>query len=114
MRSHLSVTHVAKGQPAARSSTGEQKALLLGIVIALVSGPLMIWQRYGGLDGVPHWFWAKMGCIVVLAVGVVLSATSARKMRAGDAVAASRVRLGRIIASVSLFLVVLFASLAFN
>lgn len=86
----------------------------LGIVIALVSGPLMIWQRYGGLDGVSHWFWAKMGCIVVLAVGVVLSAMSARKMRAGDAVAASRVRLGRIIASVSLFLVVLFASLAFN
>ena len=86
----------------------------LGIVIALVSGPLMIWQRYGSFDGVSHWFWAKMGCIVVLAVGVVLSATSARKMRAGDAVAASRVRLGRIIASVSLFLVVLFACLAFN
>ena len=28
------MTHVAKRQPAARSSTGEQKALLLGIVLA--------------------------------------------------------------------------------
>jgi DNA replication and repair protein RecF len=33
-RQDLAVTHVAKGQPAARSSTGEQKALLLGLVLA--------------------------------------------------------------------------------
>ena len=33
-RQDLAVTHVAKAQPAARSSTGEQKALLLGIVLA--------------------------------------------------------------------------------
>lgn len=33
-RHDLSVTHVAKNQPAARSSTGEQKALLLGVVLA--------------------------------------------------------------------------------
>ena len=33
-RSDLAVTHLAKGQPAARCSTGEQKALLLGIVLA--------------------------------------------------------------------------------
>jgi DNA replication and repair protein RecF len=33
-RQDLVVTHVAKGQPAARSSTGEQKALLLGLVLA--------------------------------------------------------------------------------
>jgi len=33
-RQDLTVTHVAKAQPAARSSTGEQKALLLGIVLA--------------------------------------------------------------------------------
>jgi DNA replication and repair protein RecF len=33
-RSDLGVIHVAKGQPAARCSTGEQKALLLGIVLS--------------------------------------------------------------------------------
>ena len=33
-RQDLSVTHVAKSQPASRSSTGEQKALLLGLVLA--------------------------------------------------------------------------------
>ena len=33
-RQDLLVTHAAKGQPAARCSTGEQKALLLGLVLA--------------------------------------------------------------------------------
>ena len=33
-RQDLAVTHASKRQPAARSSTGEQKALLLGIVLA--------------------------------------------------------------------------------
>jgi DNA replication and repair protein RecF len=33
-RADLSVTHAAKGQAAARCSTGEQKALLLSIVLA--------------------------------------------------------------------------------
>jgi DNA replication and repair protein RecF len=33
-RQDLAVTHRAKSQPAARSSTGEQKALLLGLVLA--------------------------------------------------------------------------------
>ena len=33
-RQDLAVTHAAKGQPAARASTGEQKALLLGLVLA--------------------------------------------------------------------------------
>ena len=33
-RQDLAVTHIAKVQPAAQSSTGEQKALLLGIILA--------------------------------------------------------------------------------
>ena len=33
-RQDLAVTHIAKAQPAAQSSTGEQKALLLGIILA--------------------------------------------------------------------------------
>ena len=33
-RTDLAVTHAGKGQPASRSSTGEQKALLLGLILA--------------------------------------------------------------------------------
>lgn len=85
-----------------------------GIIIAVLSGGLMIWQRYGGFDGISHWFWAKMGLLVVLAGAIVMSAISARAMRAGDAAAAARVRLGRIISAGALVLIVLFAVLAFG
>ncbi|RYE47049.1 MAG: hypothetical protein EOP24_14100 [Hyphomicrobiales bacterium] len=85
-----------------------------GIIVLLLSGPLMIWVRYGSLDGVSHWFWAKMAFVVLLAAGVVMSAVSARKMRAGDSSATARVRLGRIVAVASLLAIVVFAVLAFN
>ncbi|OEO30282.1 hypothetical protein VW23_022070 [Devosia insulae DS-56] len=85
-----------------------------GIIVLLLSGPLMIWLRNGGFEGVSHWFWAKMAFVVLLGAGVVMSAISARKMRAGDAAATVRVRAGRIIAVVSLLAIVVFAVLAFN
>lgn len=85
-----------------------------GIIVLLLSGPLLLWVRYGSFDGISHWFWAKMAFVVLLAAGVVMSAVSARKMRAGNAAATARVRLGRIIAVVSLLAIVVFAVLAFN
>jgi len=85
-----------------------------GIIVLLVSGPLMIWLRYGSFDGISHWFWAKMAFVVLLAGGVVMSAVSARKMRAGDVAATARVRLGRIVAVLSLLAIVVFAVLAFG
>lgn len=85
-----------------------------GIIVLLVSGPILLFSRYGGFDGVSHWFWAKMGFVVLLAAGVVTSAMSARKMRAGDAAAARRVRTGRIVSVLSLAGIVAFAVLAFN
>lgn len=85
-----------------------------GIIVLLVSGPLMLWVRYGGFDGVSHWFWAKMLFVALLAAGVVVSAMSARKMRAGDPAATARVRFGRIVAVASLLAIVVFAVLAFG
>lgn len=85
-----------------------------GIIVLLVSGPILLFSRYGGFDSVSHWFWAKMGLIVLLAAGVVTSAISARKMREGDSAAAQRVRMGRVLAVLSLAVTVVFAVLAFN
>ena len=85
-----------------------------GIIIAIVSGGLMLWVRYQGFDGISHWFWSKMGFLLILIDGVVTAAMSARKMRAGDAAAAGRVRLGRMVAAGALVLTVLFAVMAFG
>jgi len=85
-----------------------------GIIIAVISGPLLLWVRYGGFDGISHWFWLKMLFLLVLAGGVVTSAMSARKMRQGDAAAARRVRAGRVVSVVALIGIVLSAVLAFG
>lgn len=85
-----------------------------GIIIALITGPLMIWLRYGGFDGISHWFWVKMLFLVALAAGVVMSAISAKQMRAGDPAATARVRTGRIVAALSLVGIVASAVLAFG
>jgi protoporphyrinogen IX oxidase len=85
-----------------------------GIVLLLLTGPLLLLVRYGGIDGVSHWFWAKMLFVIVLAGGVVTSALSARKMRAGDAAATRRACTGRTIAVLALVAVVLCAVLAFG
>ena len=52
-----------------------------GIIVLLVSGPILLFVRYGGIDGISHWFWAKMALVVLLAGGVVTSAMSARVAR---------------------------------
>lgn len=85
-----------------------------GIVVAVVSGGLMLWQRYGGVEGISHWFWLKMLFLVALTAGIVVAAMSARRMRAGDAVAAQRVKFGRIVAAASLVGIVLAAVLTFG
>ena len=85
-----------------------------GIIVAVISGPLMLWVRYDGFDGISHWFWVKMLFLVALAGGVVVSAISARKMRAGDPAATARVRTGRLVAAASLVGIVLSAVLAFG
>jgi len=85
-----------------------------GIIVLLLTGPLMVWVRYGSYDGLSHWFWLKIALIVCLAGGVVLSAVSARPMREGSTAAARRVRVGRAIAIVSLLGIVISAVFAFQ
>jgi putative membrane protein len=86
----------------------------VGIVLSLVSGPLLVFVRYGGFSGISPWFHVKMLCLVVLIVGIVIAARSSRRLRNGDATALRGVRLGRIVAAVALFGVVLAAVLAFG
>ncbi len=80
----------------------------------IITGPLIVWLKFHGTGSLNGWFWAKMVLVVLLAAGVVTSAVSARKMRAGDAAATQRVRIGRIVSVLSLLGIVVFAVLAFG
>src|SRR5687767_15021216 len=45
----------------------------IGLVVLLVTGPLMVWLKYGGFAGLSVWFHVKMGLV---ALGVVLMGLS--------------------------------------
>ena len=36
-----------------------------GVALLLVSGPLLVWLKYGGFEAMPPWFWVKMVLVVI-------------------------------------------------
>ena len=44
----------------------------IGIAILLVTGPLMVWLKFGGFAGFSWWFGLKMGFVGLAVVGAAL------------------------------------------
>ena len=83
--------------------------------VALVTtGPLLLWLKYGGLQGATLWFWIKMALIVVMFAAIVFEETNFRRWASGDRTAAGYSKLGGIVATVAFLGVLLAAVLAFN
>lgn len=82
--------------------------------VLLVSGPLMVWIRFGGVEGMTIWFWIKMALIVLMAVGMGVSGRARATAKPGDARAAAIAKAGANVSRVSLVGVIVAAVLAFN
>ncbi|MBI4923603.1 MAG: hypothetical protein HY834_17825 [Devosia nanyangense] len=50
----------------------------IAVGVLLVSGGLMVWLRYGGVDGLGSWFWAKMGLVAILVAALIANAVAPR------------------------------------
>lgn len=59
-----------------------------GIGMLIVTGPLIIWLKYGGFGGVNVWFWIKMVLVLGLLVGVIAAGILLKRSEAGDRAAA--------------------------
>jgi uncharacterized membrane protein len=83
------------------------------MVVLLVTGPLMLWVKYGW--AIPNfWFWIKMALIVVMLVTISLSDVNGKKARQGDMAAGKKAgQFGRITA-LAFAGVLLSAVFAFN
>ena len=77
----------------------------IAVGVLVLTGLLMIWVRYGGVDGMNVWFWVKMALVVVI-IGSIIAGAAGRG-RINPAV------LGWI-SRLSLLGVVIAAVLAFN
>lgn len=93
---------------------GLSKVGRAGLGLLIITGPLMIWLKYGGFGTVSFWFWIKMLLVVLLLAGVIYSGMLLKRLKSGDAsVAPMMPRLGMANTSI-LILIVLAAALTFG
>lgn len=91
---------------------GVGSRIALGVL--LISGPIMLWLRYGGTDGASVWFWVKMVLIVTLIIGMGVGDVFRKKMQAGDRSAAGVAQGATWLSRLSLVGIIIAAVLAFN
>lgn len=89
----------------------------IGLVTLLITGPILLWSKYHGVDGfaaLPHAFWAKIICVVLLTIVLGMIHMTLGKMKRGDmSVAAKLPTYGRIGLGL-LLLIVIFATMTFD
>jgi len=85
-----------------------------GLAILLVSGPLMLWLKFGGPSGLSWWFWAKMAMVAVALIGVLIHEWAARRFRGGAASAVPLMYFGGRMAGIGIVLAMLCAAFTFN
>ncbi|HTJ58386.1 MAG TPA: hypothetical protein VL418_12565 [Devosiaceae bacterium] len=85
-----------------------------GLAILIVTGPLMLWLKWGGRTPSDAWFGIKMIFVLLVVIGVVMSGIGLRRMRNGDASAVRLATQGRILASIALVLTILAAAVTFG
>ena len=97
-------------------SPSQYLPLILGLafLVLLVSGPLMVWLRYGGLEGMSVWFWVKMALIVVVVLCMVANGYYRGRAQKGDAGAGRLAGLAANLSRLALVGIVAAAVLAFN
>lgn len=88
-----------------------------GLVVLWITGPILLWTKYGGASGIallPWAFWAKIACVVLLTVLFGLIHMTLAKIKRGDTALAARIPLYARTGAAILLLIVIFAVLAFN
>jgi hypothetical protein len=87
---------------------------LTGLVLMWASGLVLVWSRWGGLDGLPRLFWLKFVFVLSLTAATIAIHLTYAAIRRGDGAAAARLpKLGPA-AGVSALLAVLTAAYTFS
>ena len=93
---------------------GLSKVGRAGFGVLLVSGPLLIWLKFGGMAGLTGWFTAKMVLVLLLLIVVIFAGINGKRAEGGDMVAAKRAPMIGVTALVLFLGVLLCAVFAFN
>jgi len=82
--------------------------------LLIVTGPLILWLKYGGAAALSAWFSVKMVLVVVLLVSVIFAGINGKRAERGDTVALQRAPMIGMFTSAVFVLVLLSAVFAFN
>jgi hypothetical protein len=85
-----------------------------GLLVLLITGPLMLWLKFGGPSGLTWWFTAKMVFVCAAIVGVAVHEWAGRRFRGGDVGAVRWMFIGGRTAGMGIVLAVLCAALTFG
>lgn len=86
----------------------------VAMAVLLVSGPLILFLKYGGFGGASIWFWVKMALIVVMLTAIIYGGVQFKKAQGGDAAAGKKAEAAHKITGLAFLGVLLAAVLAFN
>ena len=84
------------------------------IGLLIITGPLLVWLKYGGTSGFTFWFWIKMVLVVILLGLIIFAGINTKRGEGGDVEAAKRGPVIGMAAMVTFLLVVAAAVLAFE
>jgi hypothetical protein len=87
---------------------------LIGLALLLITGPWMLWVRFGGGAGLPFWFTLKMIFVALAVVAVGTNQIAKRRFRSGNRGALKWILVTGPLTGVSIVLAVIFAVLTFQ
>ena len=86
----------------------------VAMVALLITGPLIMFMRYGGLGGASVWFWIKMVLVAVMLAAIIYGGIQFKKSQGGDAEAAKLADTAHKITALAFLGVLLSAVFAFG
>jgi hypothetical protein len=87
---------------------------LVGLALLLITGPLMLWTRFGGGAGLPFWFSLKMVFVALAVIAVTANLVAKSRFRSGSRGALKWILITGPLSGISMLFAVVFAVLSFQ
>jgi hypothetical protein len=85
-----------------------------GLLLLLITGPLIVWLKFGGMEALNDWFKLKMALVTVMVIAVGLNMWGQARLRRGDEGGAKLSKVAGPLTMLAVAGVVLCAVFAFN
>jgi hypothetical protein len=85
-----------------------------GLILLLITGPLLVWLKYGGYEGLNDWFKLKMALVALVVLTTGLTMWGAARLKRGDEGGAKLMMVAGPLTSLGVAAVVLAAVFTFN